>query len=209
MAIPLSDQPGYEQSHQRIIAAVERGREWQNVDFKQSETWRNLQWKLIKTSMAMANLRDGGLIIIGVKEDNNNFLVTGITPEHLATFDSDVIHDAFAVYSDPGISVEIFRTSYQRIEVLSFRIEGLKATPIICKKNGPQGSDIVEATFYIRPAAGRPRTTKVTKVAEMRDVLDIAAEHKAREMVQVFQVLEKVPPRVDANALFNGELEGL
>ncbi|HEX6087328.1 MAG TPA: ATP-binding protein [Thermoanaerobaculia bacterium] len=94
MAIPTSDLPGHRGLQDRVHAALDTCIESQSVDFKQSAPWNALEHKIIRTALAMANLRDGGIIIIGVSESGDRWERTGISDEDLATYEVDEVIDA-------------------------------------------------------------------------------------------------------------------
>ena len=79
MAIPTSDKPGHRALHERVLAALDTCVESQRVDFKESAPWDALRYKIIRTAMAMANLRDGRLLVIGVGERGPEWDLTGIS----------------------------------------------------------------------------------------------------------------------------------
>jgi len=82
-SIPSSEAPGLKNLHERATAALDRRTELRDVDFKRSAAWDELRWKIIRTCLAMGNLRDGGLILIGVAETDGKVVLTGISQEHL------------------------------------------------------------------------------------------------------------------------------
>ena len=47
--------------------------------------------------MAMGNLRDGGIIIVGVSERGETWDIDGISEEHRSTYDVDTITDVAMV----------------------------------------------------------------------------------------------------------------
>ena len=47
-AIPTSDMPGHKRLHERVVTALDRCQESQAVDFKESATWDQLKWRIIK-----------------------------------------------------------------------------------------------------------------------------------------------------------------
>lgn len=71
-----------------ILLAVRRGLELRDAEFKESQPFPVLRYKIVKTAMSMANLRDGGLIIIGAHQRNGRLSLDGITQEHEATYGS-------------------------------------------------------------------------------------------------------------------------
>jgi len=93
MAFPDSKLPYYADLRERISLALSRCQEQTWLDFKESQPWEVLRWRLLKTMMGIANLRDGGLIIVGVSERGTVWDPTGIEEAHLALFDYDDIMD--------------------------------------------------------------------------------------------------------------------
>jgi hypothetical protein len=207
-ALPTSDMPGYRRLHERVFNALDRCQEMQGIDFKESAPWDSLKWRLITTSLGMANLRDGGIIVIGASERGQTWELTGINDEHLATYDPDVIIDVVNKYSSPNVEIDIVLTKYKNDrDFLTMQINEFKDAPIVCKKNGPRGGGITEGAVYVRPP-GVARTTRVMNSSQMHDLLELAAEKRARRMLEVSRRigLISVPP---AEERFDEELEGL
>src|SRR5437764_8886242 len=70
------------------------------VDFKGPMDWdRNV---FVKDILAMANIIDGGAIIVGV-EEAETFERRGLTPEQIATYNYDIMRDQIAPYADPRV----------------------------------------------------------------------------------------------------------
>jgi len=75
-----------EQEFRELIA---RGHEQRAVEFKRAgpKGDRQLLAKVIRAAMGMANRRDGGLVIIGIEENDNGAPVPkGIADEDLVTW---------------------------------------------------------------------------------------------------------------------------
>jgi len=193
-AIPTSDMPGYRQLHDRVYSALDRCQESQAIDFKESADWNSLKWRLIRTVMAMGNLRDGGIIVIGASERGDDWELTGIEQAHLSTYDIDDIIDAINKYASPPMQVEIVRVKYRNDkEFLAFQIKEFEHSPYVCKKNGPDEVGLLfEGEAYIRPP-GKPQTKKVTNAQEMDDLLELAAEKRARSMIETSRRIGFVP----------------
>src|SRR4029077_1937830 len=103
MAIPTSDMPGHQAIHDRVVAALDTCVESQSIDFKESAAWSTLQYKVVRTALAMANLRDGGALVIGASEAGDRWDLTGISDEHLATYDVDDVIDAIHKFASPSV----------------------------------------------------------------------------------------------------------
>src|SRR5947207_15618761 len=107
MAFASAQMSGYADLKGRIAFALSRWQEQAWLDFKEAEAWSVLRWRLLKTIMGMANLRDGGLILVGVAEKGTAWELTGIEPDHLAAFDYDDIIDQLSKYASPQVNLAI------------------------------------------------------------------------------------------------------
>ncbi len=208
-AIPTSDMPGYRRLHESVYSALDRCRESQAIEFKESEVWDSLKWRLIRTLMAMGNLRDGGIIVIGASERGNEWELTGIRPEHLSTYDIDNIADTLNSYSSPPMEIEIVLVKYRNDkDFLALKANEFEHTPYVCKKNSPDNvRPLFEGEIYIRPP-GKAQTKKVTSAQEMHDLLELAAEKRARRMIETSHRIGFIPSKTKSQ-LFDHELEGL
>ena len=184
-AIPTSDMPGYKRFHDRVLKALDRCQETQGIDFKESSPWESLKWRIIKTALGMANLRDGGIIVIGASERGQTWDLTGIIDEDANTYDTDRMIDVVNKYSSPNIELDIVLVKYRNDrDSLAIQIKEFNDTPVVCKKNGLNGKGILEGSVYVRPP-GVARTTRITNASQMHDLLELAAEKRARRILEV------------------------
>jgi predicted HTH transcriptional regulator len=205
-AIPTSDMPGHRELHDRVHAALDTCVESQSVDFKESASWEALQFKIIKTALAMGNLRDGGAIIIGASERGEQWDLSGIADAHLLTYNVDEMIEAINRYASPPMTVRAVTVVYRSARFLAISVTEFDLTPFVCRKNGPDGVGLRQASIYVRPP-GMARTTEIRTAEELQDLLNLAAEKRARRMVESARriglgVHEFVQP-------FDVELEGL
>lgn len=206
--IPSSDMPGHRQLHQRAVFALDRCQESQSVDFKESASWDALQWRIIKTLLGMGNLRDGGIIVIGVSERGKTWELTGISQEHLATYDVDVVVATTNSYASLHVDLDIVTLQHSNGKTfLIMKANEFTDSPLVCKKNGPTQSGLLEGSVYVRPP-GVARTTRVTDAAQMHDLLELAAEKRARRILEVSRRIGLVPESSMAQR-FDDELKDL
>lgn len=208
-AIPTSDMPGYKKLHDRVHNALDLCQESKSVDFKESASWHDLKWQLIRTIIAMGNLRDGGIIVLGASERGETWDLTGIGDTHLKTFDVDDINDTITKYASPPIKIEIVLVKYRNEKnFLAIQVHEFSDTPFVCKNNGPDAyKKLRTGDFFVRPA-GKPRTTKVTSAEDMHDLLELAAEKRARKILEVAHRIGLKPSQSEIQR-FDEELGGL
>jgi hypothetical protein len=207
-AIPTSDMPGYKRLHDRVLNALGQCQESQGIDFKESASWESLKWRIICTALAMGNLRDGGIIVIGASEREKRWALTGISQQHLDTYDVDIVIDVMNKYASPHVDMDIVIVKYQNgNDFLAIQIREFADTPIVCKKSGPSSERLFEGAVYIRPR-GLAKTTRIINASQMHDLLELAAEKRARRLLEVSRRVGLVPASTNKE-LFDVELEGL
>lgn len=211
-AIPSSDLPGHKLLHERVVAALDLCQESQAIDFKESAPWENLAARIIKTCIGMGNLRDGGIVVIGVSERGDSWDLNGIQDEHRGTYDVDNIVDAVNKYSSPSITLDIVLVQHRDgKQYLAIRAREFSETPFVCKKDGPAkaggGLHFYAGDFLIRPP-GKAQTRKIMSAEEMDDLLELAAEKTARRMLSFGKKVGLVPKLSDADQ-FQKERDGL
>lgn len=113
VAIPSSALPGHRALHERAVAALSVCEESQDVDFKESAAWDVLQHTITRTVLGMGNLRDGGVIIIGVSERGDSWALDGIEAADLATFDADTIIGHVDSYVSPSVDLDVVLLEYK------------------------------------------------------------------------------------------------
>ncbi|SCZ86146.1 AlbA family DNA-binding domain-containing protein [Nitrosomonas mobilis] len=189
MAFPTTRMSGYIDLNARISLALSRCQE---------QPWPKLCWRLLKTIMGMANLRDGGLILIGVGEKGTTWELTGIDPAHLTTFDYDNIIDQLSKYASPQINMDIVLHDHDDGKrYLTFHVHQFNDSPVVCRKNSPNDlkpkDQFSAGDVYVRPTIGKPQTVRVTDAARLHDLLELASEFRARRMLEVGKRVGLVP----------------
>ena len=207
-AIPTSDMPGHKRLHDRVLSALDRCQEGQAIDFKESAPWESLTWRIVVTALGMGNLRDGGVIVIGASEREQIWELTGITADHLETYEIDVVIDTVNKYASPHVELYIALFKYTNgRQFLAIQAKEFTDTPVVCKRNGPTGEGLVQGCVYVRPP-GVARTTRVIDASQMHDLLELAAEKRARRILEVSRRIGLVA-RPFTSEQFDQELEGL
>lgn len=203
--IPPSTAAGLRRLHERAITALGRQHESRDVEFKTSAPWSDLEFKLIKTIMAMANLRDGGVILVGVGESDKPDLA-GIKAADLATYDIDEINDRVGRYASPHVDLEFGVATFESKQFLVIHVREFADSPVVCKKAHDSASIVCGAVYMRTP--GKPQTTRVMDASQMHELLELAAEKRARRILEVSRRVGMVPEEPAAKR-FADQLGGL
>lgn len=166
--------------------------------------------QVTKAILAMSNLRDGGLVVIGLSENAGNTLArTGISAGDLGTWTArDAIRDRVATYADPSVSFRIEERLYRDgLTYVLIEVDEFDTSPVICRKG--YGSVLAEGAIYVR-SRRKPESVPVRTAADMRDVMELAVE---KELARVLRTAARAGGRIVStgpdSARFDEELRGL
>ena len=90
---------------------------------------------VVRAVLGMANRRDGGRVIIGVEEVDNELNPVGLNEADLATWNYDDVADRLAVYADPSVSFEREVKEYNGNQYVILYIEEFADIPVLCKRH--------------------------------------------------------------------------
>lgn len=89
--------------------------------------------RIVRAALGMANLQDGGRIIIGVNEQGGVLNPVGLTVADLATWRYDDVAAGFAAYADPALDFELSVPEYQGKRFILLEIREFDELPVLCK----------------------------------------------------------------------------
>lgn len=167
----------------KIKNYIEYPNEERHLEFKGSIKWDgDIRAKITKSIMALANLRDGGWIVIGKEEKaDRTFEITGMNQEDFDTFDTDEIKAYVYNRTDPPIDFNIHKKEYDGKKFILIEVKEFEKLPIICKKGF--GNIIYAGKLYVR-SKGKPESIAVPSSAEMEEVMEIAIDKGVEEYIQ-------------------------
>lgn len=207
-SIPDSTLPGHKGVHDRALAALSRCAESQSVEFKRSISWEEIRIQLVRAAMAMSNLRDGGLVIIGVSEADDAWRLTGIEDQHLKTYSSDDIHDYVNKYTNVALSIDVVIVEHNGKRFLALQVSEFDEVPVICRQNSADnGRSFCAGDLFIRPR-GKPQSIKIQDVETTGELLNLAAEKIARRLISQGTRIG-LAPSPTAKQQFDDELGGI
>jgi hypothetical protein len=108
-----------------IVELIEKQIETANLDFKEGFEWtrdnRDKRFELIKDILGMANTRDGGTIILGVKDDTRDLV--GVSREIWDSFDQSAVAEMVHQKSTPKVNLQVIKTEVQGKRVVALTVE--------------------------------------------------------------------------------------
>jgi hypothetical protein len=165
------------------IEYIVHGREERWLEYKSSFEWRSkhvqpVQGKVLATILAMANLRDGGAIVIGMAECGaNRWAPEGVRPEHLGSWRQDVVQAKANAYADPHVDMALDLVDHAGERFVVVQVAPFGDVPVICRTLLTcQDQPVLQAgAIYTRPHRMH-ETAQVPNHGEMREIVDRAVD---------------------------------
>ncbi|GEM_PF-698168 len=139
--------------------------------------------RVARAVMAMGNLRDGGMVCIGVDDIDLASMGPGLDDAQLAEWsDGDTVADKIASYSDPPATFAVRPLTLSNgAKIVVLLIDEFETAIHVCKKD--MSNVLQTGQTYVRPR-GKPRSAQVPSLAEMRELHDLAIDKGVREFVR-------------------------
>lgn len=196
-------------NEQDLLDLISLGKEGRNLEYKRSMPWDSADFKakITKSVLAMANLRDGGVIVIGMDEDpSGNFNDDGMKDEDFDTYTEDILSEHFSNYADPFVEISVRKKEREEDgkKFVFILVKEFEEIPVICKKSGPTGSNLFKGRMYCR-SRRKNETVEVPSQTEMREIIELAVEKMVRKYLRVMPI-SKIQERPAASELFEKQL---
>ena len=159
---------------------IRRGHEARDLEYKQGGPWSGLRDAITKTALGMANVRDGGTIVIGVAvAQGGGYTLTGITDVDLRTYSEDGVREFVGTFADPHVALDVHRVSLDNRWFLVIVVHEFELLPVITRK---ESADIRRGALYTRTM--QPATIQVPDSFQLREILDLATRKLLRRQLE-------------------------
>lgn len=184
---------------EEIKSLIYSKQETPNQDYKESLIWgknnKDACLEIIKDILSMANIKDGGRIIFGVRNSDLEYI--GVSEASWNSFDVTPINQLLHQYADPVFTCSIVKRVIDDKKVIVIDVPEFIEAPIVCKSSAfsSQNKEILrKGTIYIRTA--KCTSEAISSVEEMRSILGRSITKKSDELLQSIQRLMSGKPLI-------------
>jgi hypothetical protein len=191
-------------SSDELARFIEAAGESANIDAKGPMGWDGGEEsaRLTKDILALANSRDGGVIVIGKDEpDDGKFVLTGLTEPEAGSFEATKVATWVNNHCSPPVNLVCHRQEHQGRLFVVVAVTEFHDVPVICTKDytvagKPQKYLLRKGAVYVRTA--NAESAPLSTVEEMRGLIGLATAKRADQMLAMFQAMLKGRPLLEA-----------
>jgi hypothetical protein len=189
-------------SSDELIRFIEAAGESANIDAKGPMEWDGGEASagLTKDILALANCRDGGVIVVGKSEPQPGKLVlTGLSDPQAAAFETTKVATWVNNHCSPPVNLVCYRQEYQARTFIVIAVSEFHDVPVICTKQHEVASSGKSPKVLLRKGAVYVRTANaesspLSSVEELRQLIGLATIKRADQMLAMFQAMTKGRP---------------
>ncbi|TPL00673.1 ATP-binding protein [Mesorhizobium sp. B2-4-14] len=184
---------------EELEALLAGAEETDRLEFKGPMSWN--KHTLAKDILALANVQDGGTIVIGIEDET--LVRQGVTVEQSDTYVADHMRDQIAEYADPEVRFSVRKpTDHNGLRYVVIQVAPFETLPVICKKDG---RDVEKGSVYFRSPAAKPQSARISNSTDMRRVIERSVAKRWAELQQIGLAAAPAGPAHD----YDQELGGL
>ena len=174
-------------NNQEFIELINHGREERNLEYKGDISWNDEDTRasITKTVLAMSNISDGGIIVIGVHKSGEEYLPNGISDNNYSSFKQDDLSSFINEYADPYVELTLTQIEHNSKKFVIIQIQQFTELPVICKKDGLR--NLKRGGIYTRPRR-KIESTFIPSQVEMRELIEHAVEIQIIKRMNFFRV---------------------
>lgn len=196
-----------------VIDRIRLG-ESRNQELKGSVSWKDItvQFKITKSILSMSNIRDGGAIVLGAKDNKDGtYEPEGMTEDDFKSFNHDDVSDHVAKYADPYAKFYLQKIEQEGRRFVAIAVEQFDNVPVVCKKayHVNDKLDLKEGDICTRTRR-KPESSKVTSSNDLREIVDLATDLGVTKFERLRQSVEQAQREIVSDEdRFSKQLEGL
>lgn len=152
---------------------LEGGIETPRIEYKGSCQWDvNL---FAKDILAIANIEDGGWIIIGMRETSSGYERVGVTDAEAESFIIDTMRDQFSKFADPHVTFFVyFPKDKKDTNFVVIKVDEFREVPVICIKSSDSAGVKAPAIYY-RSTDKKVESGPISNYHDLRNLIERSA----------------------------------
>ena len=197
---------------------IEHRKEERYLEYKCSMVWTGddtTKVKIAKAMMAMSNLRNGGVIVVGMKEIRKGvWEPDGMTTQQVMSFSHDDIAQWVNDYAVPSVQFTIEPFMPDKNQFVIIQVREFDIVPTVCRKQKTLGGSeaLKNGAIYYR-SNRKNESAAISSEEDMRELIGLAVDkgvsREVRRLRELGLVAADSESRERSALMFEKERGGL
>lgn len=196
---------------------VQHRREERYLEYKCSMIWTGndtTKVKIAKAMMATSNLRDGGVVVVGMKEiRRGEWEPNGMTDQQVTSFNHDDIAQWVNDYATPSLQFRVQPFELDANKFVIIEVSGFANTPTICRKQKIAGGEDLRAGAIYYRSNRKYESAPVSSEEDMRELIELAAnkgtDKEMKRLRELGLISAPMEPAESSARSYEEEREGI
>jgi len=167
--------------------------ERREVEFKQSINWNTdpMKAKIAKSVMAFSSIRNGGYLVIGVRQNQNyTFSPVGMSEEDYASFNIDKVLAYINARAEPPVNIEMRKIENSEGRFVIVKIYEFEDYPVFCKDDG--GSDLLHKGVIYTRSKRMYESAPIQNQSDMKEIVDMIITKHSQEFARRYREISEI-----------------
>jgi predicted HTH transcriptional regulator len=173
------------------------GKEERYLEYKRSMIWTGndtTKVKIAKAMMAMANLRNGGVIVVGMQETTRGTWVPEVmTPQQISSFTQDDVAQWVNDYATPAVQFSVGAFAIGGNQFVILQVQEFDTSPVICRKQKTSGGESLEAGAIYYRRNRKIESAPISSDEDLRELIGLAVDKGISRHVSRLHRLGLIP----------------
>ena len=156
------------------------GKEERYLEYKRSMAWTGndtTKVKIAKAMMAMANLRNGGVIVVGMWETARGIWEPEVmTPEQVSSFTQDDVAQWVNDYATPAVQFNLEALNIGDNQFVVLQVQEFDTSPVICRKQKISGGETLEGGAIYYRSNKKIESAPISSDEDLRELIGLAVD---------------------------------
>lgn len=176
---------------------IQHGKEERHLEYKRSMIWTDdeTKVKIAKAMMAMANLRTGGVVVVGMREISKGmWSPETMTAHQVASFNQDDIATWVNDYATPSVQFSVGPFTFNGDQFVIIQVQEFDTFPVICRKQKTMGGGeaLKVGAIYYR-SNRKNESAPIATDEDLRELISLAVERGISRHVSRLHRLGLIP----------------
>lgn len=166
---------------------IEHLKEERYIEYKGAMMWTgndSTKLKIAQAMMAMCNLRNGGVIVVGLTETKRGvWEADGMSEEQARSFNQDDIAQWVNECAVPAVQFTVKTLVYDKRRFVIIQVREFDSVPVVCRKQKTIGSQTLRPGSIYYRSNRKYESAPISSEEDMRELIGLAVDKGvAREL---------------------------